>query len=99
MYTEVGGVEGCRLWQPPRSNLLPKGYAVIRVELVKSGLVSQKLQGAGPTAGPQAGARSALSRQYTRQRVTRVNLRDFIFYMEQERDTRHSLVLYRALLK
>ncbi|XP_060693536.1 transcription initiation factor TFIID subunit 4-like isoform X2 [Hemiscyllium ocellatum] len=56
-------------------------------------------EGAGPTAGPQAGARSALSRQYTRQRVTRVNLRDFIFYMEQERDTRHSLVLYRALLK
>ncbi|XP_072451893.1 transcription initiation factor TFIID subunit 4-like isoform X3 [Chiloscyllium punctatum] len=59
----------------------------------------QATEGAGPTAGPQAGARSALSRQYTRQRVTRVNLRDFIFYMEQERDTRHSLVLYRALLK
>ncbi|XP_059507780.1 transcription initiation factor TFIID subunit 4-like isoform X4 [Stegostoma tigrinum] len=56
-------------------------------------------QGAGPTTGPQAGSRPALSRQYTRQRVTRVNLRDFIFYMEQEQDTRHSLVLYRALLK
>ncbi|XP_048403166.2 transcription initiation factor TFIID subunit 4-like isoform X2 [Stegostoma tigrinum] len=56
-------------------------------------------EGAGPTTGPQAGSRPALSRQYTRQRVTRVNLRDFIFYMEQEQDTRHSLVLYRALLK
>ncbi|XP_067905129.1 transcription initiation factor TFIID subunit 4-like isoform X2 [Heterodontus francisci] len=56
-------------------------------------------EGTAPTLGPQAGYGPASSRQYTRQRVTRVNLRDFIFYMEQERDTRHSLVLYRALLK
>ncbi|TNN62209.1 Transcription initiation factor TFIID subunit 4 [Liparis tanakae] len=42
---------------------------------------------------------SSSSRQYSRQRVTRVNLRDFIFYMEQERATAHSLLLYRALLK
>uniref|UniRef100_A0A8D0GTU1 Transcription initiation factor TFIID component TAF4 C-terminal domain-containing protein n=1 Tax=Sphenodon punctatus TaxID=8508 RepID=A0A8D0GTU1_SPHPU len=39
------------------------------------------------------------SRQYTRQKITRVSLRDFIFYMEQERETSHSLLLYRALLK
>ncbi|XP_051580845.1 transcription initiation factor TFIID subunit 4-like isoform X1 [Myxocyprinus asiaticus] len=39
------------------------------------------------------------SRQYSRQRITRVNLRDFIFYMEQERETSRSLLLYRALLK
>uniref|UniRef100_UPI00398EB309 transcription initiation factor TFIID subunit 4-like n=1 Tax=Pristiophorus japonicus TaxID=55135 RepID=UPI00398EB309 len=56
-------------------------------------------EGAGLTTGAQAGSSLASSRQYARQRVTRVNLRDFIFYMEQERDTRHSLVLYRALLK
>lgn len=42
---------------------------------------------------------SSSSRQYTRQRITRVNLRDLIFYMEQERETTHSLLLYRALLK
>lgn len=42
---------------------------------------------------------SSSSRQYTRQRITRVNLRDLIFYMEQERETAHSLLLYRALLK
>ncbi|XP_027871927.1 transcription initiation factor TFIID subunit 4 isoform X4 [Xiphophorus couchianus] len=42
---------------------------------------------------------STSSRQYTRQRITRVNLRDLIFYMEQERETAHSLLLYRALLK
>ncbi|XP_051952848.1 transcription initiation factor TFIID subunit 4-like [Xyrauchen texanus] len=39
------------------------------------------------------------SRQYSRQRITRINLRDFIFYMEQERETSRSLLLYRALLK
>ncbi|XP_067105625.1 transcription initiation factor TFIID subunit 4-like [Osmerus mordax] len=50
------------------------------------------------SAGSPAGA-STSSRQYARQRITRVNLRDLIFYMEQERDTAHSLLLYRALLK
>ncbi|KAM4744727.1 transcription initiation factor TFIID subunit 4 isoform 4-T4 [Anableps anableps] len=53
------------------------------------------------TAGSPAcsSAPSTSSRQYTRQRITRVNLRDLIFYMEQERETAHSLLLYRALLK
>ncbi|XP_077348726.1 transcription initiation factor TFIID subunit 4B isoform X2 [Lithobates pipiens] len=32
-------------------------------------------------------------------RITRVNLRDLIFCMEQERTSRHSLTLYRALQK
>ncbi|KAM4687670.1 transcription initiation factor TFIID subunit 4B [Discoglossus pictus] len=32
-------------------------------------------------------------------RITRVTLRDLIYCMEQERETRHSLSLYRALLK
>ncbi|XP_038138563.1 transcription initiation factor TFIID subunit 4-like isoform X4 [Cyprinodon tularosa] len=55
----------------------------------------------GGTAGSPAcsSAPSTSSRQYTRQRITRVNLRDLIFYMEQERETAHSLLLYRALLK
>ncbi|XP_077419139.1 transcription initiation factor TFIID subunit 4 isoform X1 [Vanacampus margaritifer] len=56
----------------------------------------------GSTAGSPAASSStpsSSSRQYARQRITRVNLRDFIFYMEQERDTAHSLLLYRALLK
>uniref|UniRef100_A0A3Q4GU30 Transcription initiation factor TFIID component TAF4 C-terminal domain-containing protein n=1 Tax=Neolamprologus brichardi TaxID=32507 RepID=A0A3Q4GU30_NEOBR len=48
---------------------------------------------------PGSSAPSTSSRQYTRQRITRVNLRDLIFYMEQERETAHSLLLYRALLK
>ncbi|KAG7467885.1 hypothetical protein MATL_G00136910 [Megalops atlanticus] len=55
----------------------------------------------GTSAGSPAGtvAPSATSRQYPRHRITRVNLRDFIFYMEQERETARSLLLYRALLK
>ncbi|KAM6942993.1 transcription initiation factor TFIID subunit 4 [Xenentodon cancila] len=55
----------------------------------------------GSMAGSPASssAASTSSRQYTRQRITRVNLRDLIFYMEQERETAHSLLLYRALLK
>ncbi|KAF0043492.1 hypothetical protein F2P81_004829 [Scophthalmus maximus] len=54
----------------------------------------------GSTAGSPASstAPSTSSRQYARQRITRVNLRDLIFYMEQERETAHSLLLYRALL-
>ncbi|KAM7014749.1 transcription initiation factor TFIID subunit 4 isoform 1-T1 [Tautogolabrus adspersus] len=55
----------------------------------------------GSMAGSPASSStpSNSSRQYTRQRITRVNLRDLIFYMEQERATAHSLLLYRALLK
>lgn len=55
----------------------------------------------GSSMGSPSGssAPSSSSRQYARQRITRVNLRDLIFYMEQERETAHSLLLYRALLK
>ncbi|XP_037307720.2 transcription initiation factor TFIID subunit 4 isoform X2 [Pungitius pungitius] len=55
----------------------------------------------GSAAGSPAASSSpsTSSRQYARQRITRVNLRDLIFYMEQERETAHSLLLYRALLK
>lgn len=63
--------------------------------------LSSCLQVSGSTAGSLASSSSpsTSSRQYTRQRITRVNLRDLIFYMEQERETAHSLLLYRALLK
>ncbi|XP_077191885.1 transcription initiation factor TFIID subunit 4 isoform X3 [Paroedura picta] len=39
------------------------------------------------------------ARQFTRQRITRVNLRDLIFCLENERETSHSLLLYKAFLK
>lgn len=64
-------------------------------------IVFRSPQVSGSSAGSPAGssASSSSSRQYSRQRITRVNLRDFIFYMEQERETSRSLLLYRALLK
>ncbi|XP_036386981.1 transcription initiation factor TFIID subunit 4 [Megalops cyprinoides] len=39
------------------------------------------------------------SRQFARQRITRVNLRDLLFCMENERETSRSHLLYRAFLK
>ncbi|XP_071317766.1 transcription initiation factor TFIID subunit 4-like isoform X2 [Trachinotus anak] len=50
----------------------------------------------GSGAGSSA---AASSRQQLRQRITRVNLRDFIFCLEQDRTTARSLMLYKALLK
>ncbi|XP_066184098.1 transcription initiation factor TFIID subunit 4-like [Sylvia atricapilla] len=60
------------------------------------GLLSVGGEGAGLCGGSQG---TASPRQYPRQKITRVNLRDFIFYMEQEREMSRSLLLYRALLK
>ncbi|MFT7816390.1 hypothetical protein Z043-121298 [Arapaima gigas] len=58
-------------------------------------------QAPGSSVGSPVVASSfaASSRQYARQRITRVNLRDLIFCMEQEREMVHSLLLYRDLLK
>ncbi|KAM3610139.1 uncharacterized protein V6R79_026021 [Siganus canaliculatus] len=56
--------------------------------------------GSGAEAPPGPGSSGASwSRQQVRQRITRVNLRDFIFCLEQERSTSRSLLLYKALLK
>ncbi|XP_060912952.1 transcription initiation factor TFIID subunit 4-like [Labrus mixtus] len=53
--------------------------------------------GSGPSQ-PGASSRSG-SRQFTRQRITRVNLRDLLFCMENERGTSHSHLLYKCFLK
>ncbi|KAF7664958.1 hypothetical protein LDENG_00159430 [Lucifuga dentata] len=51
-------------------------------------------------SGSGAGSSAASSsRQQLRQRITRVNLRDFIFCLEQDRTSARSLLLYKALLK
>ncbi|NXP86328.1 TAF4 factor, partial [Passerina amoena] len=63
------------------------------------GLLTIGGEGAGLCGGGAAGLGTGSPRQYPRQKITRVNLRDFIFYMEQEREMSHSLLLYRALLK
>ncbi|XP_029378948.1 transcription initiation factor TFIID subunit 4-like isoform X2 [Echeneis naucrates] len=50
-------------------------------------------------SGAGSSSTAASSRQQLRQRITRVNLRDFIFCLEQDRTTARSLMLYKALLK
>ncbi|XP_059393164.1 transcription initiation factor TFIID subunit 4-like isoform X2 [Carassius carassius] len=56
-------------------------------------------EGSGLCASAAGGLNAGASRQYTRQRITRVNLRDLLFCLENERSTSHSQLLYRALLK
>ncbi|KAE8277069.1 Transcription initiation factor TFIID subunit 4 [Larimichthys crocea] len=56
--------------------------------------------GSEVASGSSSGSSAASSsRQQLRQRITRVNLRDFIFCLEQDRSTARSLTLYKALLK
>ncbi|XP_041945786.1 transcription initiation factor TFIID subunit 4-like isoform X2 [Alosa sapidissima] len=50
-------------------------------------------------ASSSASSGSGSSRQFTRQRITRINLRDLLFCLENEDSTSHSQLLYRALLK
>jgi len=54
----------------------------------------QVASGSGPGSSPVSS-----SCQQLRQRITRVNLRDFIFCLEQDRSTARSMTLYKALLK
>ncbi|XP_019397113.1 PREDICTED: transcription initiation factor TFIID subunit 4B, partial [Crocodylus porosus] len=61
---------------------------------IASGL--EGLNGNGTALGSSG---FSLTKQLLRPRITRVCLRDLIFCMEQEREMKHSLVLYRAFLK
>ncbi|XP_017265260.1 transcription initiation factor TFIID subunit 4 [Kryptolebias marmoratus] len=53
-------------------------------------------EGAG--SGPSQPGGSS-SRQFMRQRITRVNLRDLLFCLENERETSRSQLLYKGFLK
>lgn len=56
------------------------------------------LQGSGTGPSLSGGAAGSGSRP-TRQRITRVNLRDLLFCLENERFTSHSHFLYKGFLK
>ncbi|XP_066558604.1 transcription initiation factor TFIID subunit 4 isoform X2 [Amia ocellicauda] len=56
-------------------------------------------EGSGSSAALPGSSSVSASRQFTRQRITRVNLRDLLFCLENERKTSHSHLLYRAFLK
>uniref|UniRef100_A0A8B9GPM0 TATA-box binding protein associated factor 4 n=1 Tax=Astyanax mexicanus TaxID=7994 RepID=A0A8B9GPM0_ASTMX len=67
--------------------------------------VDSPASGSGPEGVCSAGSGglcsvgSGGSRQFSRQRITRVNLRDLLFCLENERDTSRSHLLYKAFLK
>ncbi|TSY83938.1 Transcription initiation factor TFIID subunit 4 [Bagarius yarrelli] len=56
-------------------------------------------EGSGSSSSSSVGLSGGASRQFTRQRITRVNLRDLLFCLENERESSRSQLLYRALLK
>nr|XP_033482851.1 transcription initiation factor TFIID subunit 4 isoform X2 [Epinephelus lanceolatus] len=59
---------------------------------------SAAAEGSGTGSSLSGGAGSSGSRP-TRQRITRVNLRDLLFCLENERSTSHSHFLYKGFLK
>ncbi|XP_009996925.1 PREDICTED: transcription initiation factor TFIID subunit 4 [Chaetura pelagica] len=56
-------------------------------------------EGSGSSAAVPGSSGLGTTSQFKRQRITRVNLRDLIFCLENERETSHSLLLYKAFLK
>lgn len=54
---------------------------------------------AGAGLGPGSGLSNSFSKLPMRPRVKRVNLKDILFLMEQERDSIHSTLLYKSYLK
>ncbi|XP_040442604.1 transcription initiation factor TFIID subunit 4B [Falco naumanni] len=61
--------------------------------------VGSGLEGLNGNGIPPGSSGFSLTKQLLCPRITRVCLRDLIFCMEQEREMKHSLTLYRALLK
>ncbi|XP_042151160.1 transcription initiation factor TFIID subunit 4 isoform X1 [Oncorhynchus tshawytscha] len=56
-------------------------------------------EGSGSSPAASGSGSSGASRQFIRQRITRVNLRDLLFCLENERDTSDSHLLYKGFLK
>ncbi|XP_071388681.1 transcription initiation factor TFIID subunit 4-like [Centroberyx affinis] len=56
-------------------------------------------EGSGSGSSQPGGSSGGGSRQFMRQRITRVNLRDLLFCLENERGTSHSHLLYKGFLK
>ncbi|XP_041081172.1 transcription initiation factor TFIID subunit 4-like [Polyodon spathula] len=56
-------------------------------------------EGSGSSGSLSGSPSVAAARQFTRQRITRVNLRDLLHCLENESETSHSHLLYQAFLK
>ncbi|XP_063744461.1 transcription initiation factor TFIID subunit 4-like isoform X2 [Eleginops maclovinus] len=56
-------------------------------------------EGSGSSPSQPGGSGGAASRQFMRQRITRVNLKDLLFCLENERGNSRSHLLYKGFLK
>uniref|UniRef100_A0A3B5M0E2 TATA-box binding protein associated factor 4 n=1 Tax=Xiphophorus couchianus TaxID=32473 RepID=A0A3B5M0E2_9TELE len=61
--------------------------------------LSASAEGSGLGSSQPGGSSGQGSRQFMRQRITRVNLRDLLLCLENDRDSSHSQLLYQGLLK
>ncbi|XP_032422503.1 transcription initiation factor TFIID subunit 4 [Xiphophorus hellerii] len=61
--------------------------------------LSASAEGSGLGSSQPGGSSGQGSRQFMRQRITRVNLRDLLLCLENDRDSSHSQLLYKGLLK
>ncbi|XP_043963169.1 transcription initiation factor TFIID subunit 4-like [Gambusia affinis] len=64
-----------------------------------SPLSGASAEGSGLGSSQPGGSSGQGSRQFMRQRITRVNLRDLLLCLENDRDSNHSQLLYKGLLK
>uniref|UniRef100_A0A3Q2NU45 TATA-box binding protein associated factor 4 n=1 Tax=Fundulus heteroclitus TaxID=8078 RepID=A0A3Q2NU45_FUNHE len=64
-----------------------------------SPLSGASAEGSGSGPSQPGGSSGPGSRQFMRQRITRVNLRDLLLCLENERETSHSQLFYKGLLK
>ncbi|XP_034028696.1 transcription initiation factor TFIID subunit 4-like [Thalassophryne amazonica] len=64
-----------------------------------SPLRDSSTEGSGSGSSQTGGSSGGGLRQFTRQRITRVNLRDLLFCLETERGSGHSHLLYKGFLK
>ncbi|KAK5604396.1 hypothetical protein CRENBAI_018156 [Crenichthys baileyi] len=64
-----------------------------------SPLSGASAEGSGSGPSQSGGSSGPGSRQFTRHRITRVNLRDLLSCLENDREISHSQLLYKGLLK
>ncbi|KAM9352418.1 transcription initiation factor TFIID subunit 4-like [Symphorus nematophorus] len=97
-FEQLERMEKQRKDEQEREILLKAAKSRARQEDPEQARLKQKAKEVASGSGAASSA-AASSRQQLRQRITRVNLRDFIFCLEQDRSTARSLMLYKALLK
>ncbi|KAJ3580758.1 hypothetical protein NHX12_024364 [Muraenolepis orangiensis] len=89
----MGGVDLAE--ESPDRPFLPTALLARRALEIALAAIGALAEGSGSAAAQPGGSNGGGggSRQFTRQRITRVNLRDLLFCLEKERETGHSHLL------